>query len=72
MHHLRFASFIGNFKFNRHISREHHEIQCHETPHQKEVEYLAKVTQNMLEYMGFEPHYIPILVVKVQRLGDIK
>ena len=48
-------SFIGNFNFNRHRSCEHYEIECHENPHRKEVESPAKVTQNMLAYMGIEP-----------------
>ena len=56
-------SFIGKFNLNRHRSCKHHEIQCHETPHQKEMESLAKVTQNMLAYTGIEPHKIPILAV---------
>ena len=54
-------SFIGNFNLNRHRSCKHHEIQCHETPHRKEVESPAKVTQNMLAYMGIEPCQIPIM-----------
>ena len=41
-------SFIRSVNFNRHNSCEHHEIKCHDTPQQKEVESLAKVTQNML------------------------
>ena len=32
-------------------------------PHLKEVEPPAKVTQNMLAYMGIEPRQIPILEV---------
>ena len=35
-------SFIGNFNFNRHRSCEHHEIQCHQTPHRKEVNHRPK------------------------------
>ena len=56
-------SLIGNFNFNRHRSCEQHEIQCHETPHRKEVELPTKVTQNMLTYVGIEPRQIPILAV---------
>ena len=39
------------------------EMQCHETPHRKEVKSLAKVTQKMLAYMGIEPRQIPVLAV---------
>ena len=42
---------------------DHHQIQCHETPQRKEVESPAKVTQNMLEYIGIETFQSPILAV---------
>ena len=54
-------SFMGNFNFNRYRLCEHHKIQCHETPHRKEVESSAKVTQNMLAYMGIEPRTDPYI-----------
>ena len=38
----------------------------------KEVESPAKLTQNMLAYMGIELCLIPILAVLVRRLGDIR
>ena len=47
-------SFL-TFNINPHRSCENNEIQCHETPHPKEVESPAKVTQNILAYLGIEP-----------------
>ena len=65
-------SFIRNFNFNQHRSCKHHEMKFHETPQRKEVESLAKVRQNMLDYTGIEARSIPILAVQVRRLGDIR
>ena len=42
------------------------------TLQRKEIKSQAKVTQNMLAYMGIEPRQIPILAVYVQRLGYIR